>query len=121
MSDLSDTSERNARFAVQIDSEGLVLSVTSAGSELAGTRHFAVFLRLTVDPDGRLVSGAIVDIQGTPRKQFMEWQELTPAVRDWLEGEEQERTAQMTSAVRPVLNGDEQEGGQLDGRSDSCT
>ena len=90
----------------------MVLSATPDGNALAGTRHFAVFLRLTVDPDGRLVSGAIVDIQGIPRKQFIDWLELTPAVRDWLDGEGQEMTEALAPAVREQLEGDGQKGGQ---------
>lgn len=74
----------------QIESEGLVLSVPSGGNALAGTRHIAVILRLVVDPDGRLTYGEIVDIEGIPRKRFMRWQDLTRAVREWLDGEGQE-------------------------------
>jgi hypothetical protein len=56
----------------------------SEGNRLADRRHITAILRLLVDRHGDLVDGELVDAEARSRGHFLEWQELTRMLRDWL-------------------------------------
>jgi hypothetical protein len=60
------------------------------GEALANRRGTAVVVRLVLDDRGTLCHGEIVDRTGRVRARFVAWDALMPAIRAWLEREEQQ-------------------------------
>jgi len=66
------------------------------GERLAHRRIVAVVVRLVLDREGELAHGEIADRSGRVGVRFAAWEALVPAVRAWLEREDEdsERPAQ---------------------------
>lgn len=46
------------------------------GEQLAEHRNVTVMLRLVVDPDGHLVHGELVDLDGSTHGRFLTWERM---------------------------------------------
>jgi hypothetical protein len=60
------------------------------GEGLAHRRTVAVVVRLVLDAGGELVHGEVVAKSGYVHARFVAWEALVPAVRAWLEREDEE-------------------------------
>jgi hypothetical protein len=56
---------------------------------LANRRTVAVIVRLVLDRDGQLAHGEVVNRSGDVCARFAAWERLVPAVRAWLEHEDE--------------------------------
>jgi hypothetical protein len=51
---------------------------------LADKRQIILIVRLTVDRQGQLLYGEIIDTEGTVIGRFAEWQRLWATIRTWV-------------------------------------
>ena len=52
------------------------VSPRARGEHLADHRNLTVMLRLVVDPSGQLLLGELVDLDGSSRGKFLNWERL---------------------------------------------
>ncbi len=52
------------------------MSPRALGEHLADHRNLTVMLRLVVDPTGHLMHGELIDLDGSSRGRFLNWERL---------------------------------------------
>lgn len=69
-------------------------------NHLTDRRLVTLIVRLTLDGQGRLANGEVVDLDGKPIGRFREWSRMTDMVQVWLAGQQGDGKMNSPSALK---------------------